>query len=64
MLYLTCRGRDEQLLEIMPVYPRATSQSTTEYVLIVTAVAIAAIVAYAALGTDVSQLVNNVSTSL
>jgi Flp pilus assembly pilin Flp len=39
-------------------------QSTTEYVLIVTAVAIAAIVAYAALGTDVSQLVNNVSTSL
>jgi Flp pilus assembly pilin Flp len=39
-------------------------QSMTEYALIMAAVAVVAIVAYTALGTQVSTMVSNVTTSL
>ncbi len=52
------------ILKLCPCIRKGQGQSTTEYVLIVTAVAIAAIVAYMALGGNVSHLVNNIPTSL
>jgi len=52
------------LLKVFVRVREEAGQSMTEYALIMAAVAVVAMLAYTALGTKVSSLVNNVSSQL
>ncbi len=52
------------ILDLLARIRRKEAQSMTEYALIMAAIAVVAMVAYTALGTQISSLVTNTSNSL